>query len=175
MWLGCITGQSTATGAEAAWLDMFARKQRAYEAIPPTRVAFLEHAKRVAYEVRYIWSQSTVCQPETQRPADWDGHGKVTCGKSSGLQTYPLQRAADGPTADPVWRTTNVVEGAKFNVMALVSLAQDCAAVIARCSPDSTSSSMHSTFFLYNWHIVNKTFLLNMLHVICVFINHMYK
>ena len=40
---------STATGVDAARLDMFARKQRA----------------------GCIWSQSTVCQPETESPADW--------------------------------------------------------------------------------------------------------
>ena len=39
---------STATGITAARLDMFVRKQRAYEAIPPTRAALLENAKRAA-------------------------------------------------------------------------------------------------------------------------------
>ena len=62
---------STATGVDAARLDMFARKQRAYEAIPLTRAALLEHDKRAAYEAGCIWSQSTVCQPETESPADW--------------------------------------------------------------------------------------------------------
>ena len=80
---------STATGVDAARLDMFARKQRAYEAIPPTRAALFEHTKRAAYEAGCILSQSTVCL------LNGDGHDKVTCDRSSGLQTYPLQRAAD--------------------------------------------------------------------------------
>ena len=49
----------------------------------------------------------------------------MTCGRSSGLQTYPLQRAVDScPRMDA---TKNVVEGA--DVMALVSFAQHCAAL----------------------------------------------
>ena len=56
-----------------------------------------------------------------------DGHSKMTCGRSSGLQTHHC-RGVDA--------TKNVVEGA--NVMALISLAQNCAAVIARCCPDLT-------------------------------------
>ena len=62
---------STAEGVDDARLDMFARKQRPYEAIPPTRDALLQHVKRAAYQAGCIWSQSTVCQPETQSPADW--------------------------------------------------------------------------------------------------------
>ena len=47
---------STATGVDAAHLDMFARKQRAYEAIPPIRAALLEHTKRAAYGWVYLES-----------------------------------------------------------------------------------------------------------------------
>ena len=53
---------STAAGVDDAILNMFARKQRPYEAIPPTRAA---------YEAGCIWSRSTLRQPETQSPADW--------------------------------------------------------------------------------------------------------
>ena len=44
-----------------------------YKAIPPTRAALIEHSKLAAYQAgcTCIWSQSTVCQPETQSPADW--------------------------------------------------------------------------------------------------------
>ena len=57
---------STADGVDEARLDMFARKQRPYEAIPPTRAALLQHVKRAAYQAGCIWSQATVCQPETE-------------------------------------------------------------------------------------------------------------
>ena len=62
---------STATCANIARLDMFARKQRPSQAIPPTRSASLQHVKRAAYHAGCIWSQSTLCQPEAQSPADW--------------------------------------------------------------------------------------------------------
>ena len=62
---------STATGVNNARLDMFARKQRPYQAIPPTRSALLQHVKRAAYQAVSVWSQSTLRQPETQSPADW--------------------------------------------------------------------------------------------------------
>ena len=62
---------STAEGVDDARLDMFARKQRPYEAIPPTRSALKEHVKRAAYQAGCIWSQSTLSQPETEDPANW--------------------------------------------------------------------------------------------------------
>ncbi|KAJ8405993.1 hypothetical protein AAFF_G00308810 [Aldrovandia affinis] len=62
---------STAEGVDDARLDMFARKQRPYEAIPPTRSALKQHVKRAAYQAGCIWSLSTVRQPETQTPANW--------------------------------------------------------------------------------------------------------
>ncbi|KAJ8367592.1 hypothetical protein AAFF_G00314420 [Aldrovandia affinis] len=62
---------STAEGVDDARLDMFSRKQRPYEAIPPTRSALKQHVKRAAYQAGCIWSQSTVRQPETQTPANW--------------------------------------------------------------------------------------------------------
>ena len=62
---------STAEVVEDARLDIFARKQRPYEAIPPTRGALLQHIKRAAYQSGCIWSQSTVHKPETQDLAEW--------------------------------------------------------------------------------------------------------
>ena len=62
---------NTARGVDDARLDMFARKQRPYEAIPPTRAALHQHVKLATYQAGYIWSQSLVRQPETQSPADW--------------------------------------------------------------------------------------------------------
>ena len=57
---------STAEGVDDARLDMFARKQRPYEAIPRTRGALLQHTKRAAYQAGCIWSQSTVHKPKIQ-------------------------------------------------------------------------------------------------------------
>ena len=41
---------SSATCVNEARLDLFARKQKSYDAIPPTRAALKEHAKRAAYQ-----------------------------------------------------------------------------------------------------------------------------
>ena len=54
---------STATGVNNARLDMFARKQRPYQAIPPTRSALLQNVKRAAYQAGCVCSQSTLRQP----------------------------------------------------------------------------------------------------------------
>ena len=62
---------STAGTVDEARLDMFARKQRAYEAIPPTRGALLQHTKRAAYQAGCVWGQATQCQPQPENPAEW--------------------------------------------------------------------------------------------------------
>lgn len=62
---------STVTSVDDDRLEMFARKQRPYEAIPPTRAALLQHVKRAAYQAGCIWGQTILRQPETQSPADW--------------------------------------------------------------------------------------------------------
>lgn len=62
---------SAATGVDEARLDLFARKQRSYDAIPPTSMALKEHAKRATYQGGIIWGQVTVSSPESVSPADW--------------------------------------------------------------------------------------------------------
>lgn len=62
---------SAATGVDEARLDLFARKQRPYNSIPPTQAALREHAKRAAYQAGIIWGQATISKPDTSSPADW--------------------------------------------------------------------------------------------------------
>ena len=62
---------STAATVDEARLDMFARKQRPYEAIPPTKAALLQHTKRAAYQAGCVWAQATKCQPEAESPSNW--------------------------------------------------------------------------------------------------------
>ena len=59
---------STAADVNNAKLDMFTRKQRPYQAIPP---ALLQNVKRAAYQAGSVWNQTTLRQPETQSPTDW--------------------------------------------------------------------------------------------------------
>ena len=112
---------STAAGVDAARLDMFARKQRAYEAIPPTRAALLEHVKRAAYDAGCIWSQSTVCQPKTQSPADWGWTRQGDVWQIFWTSNLPIAVSCRQLTRCRCKK--NVVEG--VNVMALVSLAHN--------------------------------------------------
>ncbi len=62
---------SPAASVDDARLDLFAQKQRSYNAIPPTRAALRELAKRAAYQSGFIWSQAMVANPEKISPADW--------------------------------------------------------------------------------------------------------
>ncbi|KAJ8353186.1 hypothetical protein SKAU_G00207530 [Synaphobranchus kaupii] len=48
---------STADGVDNARLDMFARKQRPYEAIPPTQAALLQHVRRATYQSEKLRKQ----------------------------------------------------------------------------------------------------------------------
>ena len=52
-------------------LNLFARKQRTYDAIPPTQSALKLHSKRAAYQGGIIWGQATLPRPVTKSPADW--------------------------------------------------------------------------------------------------------
>ena len=61
----------SAESVDDARMELFARKQRAYQSIPPTKAALIQHIKRASYQAGCIWSQSTIRQPEPQSPSDW--------------------------------------------------------------------------------------------------------
>ena len=61
---------STLDSVDEARLDLFARKQRRYDATPPTRAALLQHTKCSIYQAG-VWAQAILCQPEAESPADW--------------------------------------------------------------------------------------------------------
>jgi len=62
---------SAVTGVDEARLDLFARKQRSYDAIPPISAALKEHAKRAAYHAGIIWALATIPNLEISSPTDW--------------------------------------------------------------------------------------------------------
>ena len=68
---------SEATCVNDARLDLFARKQSSFDAIPPTHAALKEHVKRAAYQAGWVWSQAIISQPEVQSPSDF---GWKKCG-----------------------------------------------------------------------------------------------
>ena len=62
---------SNAISVDEARFDLFARKQRSYESIPPTHAALLEHIKRATFQAGCIWGQALVCNMENENPNDW--------------------------------------------------------------------------------------------------------
>lgn len=62
---------STTCKVDEARLDLFARKQRAYNAIPPTKGALFEHVKRATYQAGHVWGQTTVTVQVLQSPSNW--------------------------------------------------------------------------------------------------------
>ena len=62
---------SSATEIDAITIDMFERKQRLHNAIPPTQALLVQHARRAAYQTGCIWDQATVRQTAYESPAEW--------------------------------------------------------------------------------------------------------
>ena len=62
---------STTGKVDEARLDLFARKQRCYDAIPPTSASLVQHVKRSAFQAACIWGQATVCKMQIESPANW--------------------------------------------------------------------------------------------------------
>ena len=62
---------SSADTVDKARLDLFARKQRNYDAIPPSSAALCEHIKRAVYQAGMIWGQAMVPAYTPETPSDW--------------------------------------------------------------------------------------------------------
>jgi hypothetical protein len=52
-----------------ASLDLFARKQRPYNGIPPSRAALVEHIKRSVLQAGHTWGQSLCKSPTLPSPS----------------------------------------------------------------------------------------------------------
>ena len=63
----------TNTGSEVNMVrfELFARKGRDVNNIPPTKGALLQRARRAAYQAGHCWSQAIEPQIELPRPAGW--------------------------------------------------------------------------------------------------------
>ncbi|KAK4321216.1 hypothetical protein Pmani_007946 [Petrolisthes manimaculis] len=79
---------NTMDKVDEARLNLFARKQRPYDGIPPTSTALIQHVKWSVYQAGSIWGQAAVCKMQTESPANW-GWQK---GKSFGRPFHPLPR-----------------------------------------------------------------------------------
>ena len=63
----------TNTGSEVNMVrfDLFARKGRYVNNIPPTKGTLLQHARRAAYQAEHCWSQAIEPHIDIPRPAGW--------------------------------------------------------------------------------------------------------
>ena len=58
-------------GVNDARFELFARKQRSFDALPPTRDALFQHTKRAAYQSGHVWSQVLVSNQDLPSPENW--------------------------------------------------------------------------------------------------------
>jgi len=70
---------SSTVAVDDARLELFARKQRSYDVIPPTRAALGQHIRRATYQAACIWSRALVCQSEEESPAEWGWKQEADC------------------------------------------------------------------------------------------------
>ena len=71
---------SSSSSVNEARKQLFTRKARNFDALPPTRDSLLEHVKRTAYQAGHIWGQALMPNPPIPSPQDWDGYRKVASG-----------------------------------------------------------------------------------------------
>ena len=82
---------STLSRVNEARLDLFARKQRPYDAIPPTQGALLQCAKRACYAAGHVTAkQQLLCQTNRVQGIGI-GVGMATNGKFAGVLCLQLQ------------------------------------------------------------------------------------
>ncbi|CAH3107879.1 unnamed protein product, partial [Porites lobata] len=62
---------SSSSSVNEARKQLFTRKARNFDALPPTRDSLLEHVKRTAYQAGHIWGQALVPNPPIPSPQDW--------------------------------------------------------------------------------------------------------
>ena len=51
--------------------ELFSKKSRTLEKIPPTQAALLQHTKRTVYQGGYVWAQTILMQPVLPSPSEW--------------------------------------------------------------------------------------------------------
>ena len=62
---------STSTSADEARKDLFTRKGRSIDLIPPTSAALYQHVRRASYQAGHVWGQSLLPNPVLPSPAEW--------------------------------------------------------------------------------------------------------
>ena len=71
---------SDETTVDSARKHMFTSKARSIDAIPPTRAALLQHARRATYQGGHVWGQAQVRDPDLPSPESWGWNKNPTRG-----------------------------------------------------------------------------------------------
>ena len=88
---------SCLTKVNDARQELFSKRSRSLDSIPPTRAPLLQHAKKAVFQGGYLWSQTILKQPVLPSPSDWGWQFMVTIldnpSASEGylLRTHPMQ------------------------------------------------------------------------------------
>ena len=51
--------------------ELFCKKSREFDSIPPTKAALEQHIRRAVLQGAHTWGQTLLCQPALPSPADW--------------------------------------------------------------------------------------------------------
>lgn len=62
---------SSLTSVNKQRQELFSKKSKNLESIPPTQAALLQHVKRAIYQGAYVWCQTLLTQPMLPSPTDW--------------------------------------------------------------------------------------------------------
>ena len=62
---------SSQLNIDEARLELFTKKGRGMEQIPPTKDALVQHLKRAVYQGGHCWGQALVVAPKMPSPTDW--------------------------------------------------------------------------------------------------------
>ena len=124
--------------------QLFTQNCRTIDALPPTRVALIQHAKRTAFQAGYCWGQMMIPAPELLSPSEWgwvqrdSGCWEIYC------TTLPEATLGCGNSSDAVAR--KVAEGSanvsrQHSSARLWATASDIVRMIR--TPDNSCSSLN--------------------------------
>ena len=67
----CYDQTSSLTSVNRQRQEVFVKKTKAIDSIPPTKAALVQHVKRAIYQGVCIWRQTLVTQPALPCPLNW--------------------------------------------------------------------------------------------------------
>ena len=61
----------TALTVNEARQELFSKRSRVIENIPPTQAALLQHTKRTVYQTEHVWGSALIAKPQIPSPQEW--------------------------------------------------------------------------------------------------------